>query len=144
VTENQTNPADDSCDIVDAAFNLIRNQPIPDGPSEDVFAQTLEALRSADAKQQPRYSRFFDSRITRTKFLARIAASLLLAIGVAVFLSTIGRGNPGQINGSRHLAHVRPGAQHGYAGWLALGNETAPHAVSQYPGQNRDGGRHGE
>jgi outer membrane lipoprotein-sorting protein len=76
---------DHSDDILESSISALRARPIPDGPSDQLMAQTVAAMRSAAARR-PNIFR----RMTERPMLARIAAGLLLVVGIgflgAVFL----------------------------------------------------------
>jgi outer membrane lipoprotein-sorting protein len=73
---------DNPNDRLDRSLNALRNSPIPDGPSPEVVADTLAALRNAaDQSHSLKIRRF-----TSMKFITRFAASILLACGLAAVL----------------------------------------------------------
>jgi outer membrane lipoprotein-sorting protein len=81
------NPGDD---MVDAALATLRDEPVPDGPPQEVFDSTLAALRQAENTDNPKKptSAFLAALLSR-KILTRIAASLLVVAGAAAFLAVM-------------------------------------------------------
>lgn len=72
-----TNPDDD---ILERSVQAIRQAPIPDGPDAKVVADTLAAIRLAAQKSNP-FSRFLTM-----KTLSKMAAALVLAVGLALLM----------------------------------------------------------
>jgi outer membrane lipoprotein-sorting protein len=77
-------------ELLDRSLAAMRDAPIPDGPPPGVFADTLSALRRAESESQPQLrpqTRF--QRILTMKSLSRLAASVVVATGVALALVTL-------------------------------------------------------
>ena len=73
---NYPNPSDD---ILEASISALRDRAIPDGPSEELMAETVAAMR-AEAARKPNVFQRMMERGT----LARIAAGILLVVGVGI------------------------------------------------------------
>jgi outer membrane lipoprotein-sorting protein len=86
------NPFDKPDDLLERSLSAIRAAPIPDGPSTQLVAQTLETLKNAQADPAP--LKLNHKPLTRkplTRWLARIAAVIVLIAGVAVMLFVAGK-----------------------------------------------------
>jgi hypothetical protein len=105
-------------DRLDRAVGALRGAAVPDGPPEELVADTLAALRRAGGGRPG--SQTFFSRMKTMKSLSRIAAGVLLAVGLAVlgavllptptvaFADVVGR-----VSGARSLMYkVRSTAAH--------------------------------
>jgi outer membrane lipoprotein-sorting protein len=69
-------------DPLERSLNALRNAPIPDGPAQQLIADTLAALdTAANDRLHPNFQRKRTMRI-----ITRLAASLILAIGVAALI----------------------------------------------------------
>jgi outer membrane lipoprotein-sorting protein len=78
------NPHDNPDDLLERSLHAMRSAPIPDGPSQELFADTRSALLRAEFQQQPQRPQTLLRRILTMKSTTRIAASLLLVSAVAV------------------------------------------------------------
>src|SRR4051812_15739057 len=75
-------------DRLDRALAAMRDAPIADGPPEELVADTLAALRKAADEQRPQT---FFSRMMTMKTIPRVAAGLLVAVGLAVLATVVFR-----------------------------------------------------
>jgi outer membrane lipoprotein-sorting protein len=73
-----TDYPDHTNELLETSISALRARPIPDGPSEELMAQTISAMRSA-AVQRPNIFR----RMIERPVLARIAAVVLIVAGVS-------------------------------------------------------------
>ena len=75
---------DSSDGILAASIAAMRDRPIPDGPSEALVTQTVSALNAAAARKPSIFS-----RLTERATLARIAAGLLIVVGVGILAAVM-------------------------------------------------------
>jgi outer membrane lipoprotein-sorting protein len=78
---NQTDNPDDGR-MLERSLSAMRNAPIPDGPSQQLIADTLAALDKAAGDRL----HINNQRKRNMRIITRLAASLLLALGVAAML----------------------------------------------------------
>src|SRR3954470_24076376 len=77
----------DGQELLERSLSAMRNAPIPDGPSQQLIADTLAALdKAAGDRLQLNFQRKRTMRI-----ITRLAASLLLAFGVAALIFVASR-----------------------------------------------------
>ena len=81
MTENHLDPLDD---ILEAGFTSLRDRPIADGPPEELVAGTLAALSTAAERKWNILSRMNDM-----KFVARVAAAVLVVVGLGVLAAVM-------------------------------------------------------
>lgn len=72
---------DNPDDRLERTLAAMRDAPVPDGPSQEVYADTLSALRKAESQQRPQT---LFTRILTMKPIAKMAASVLLAFGLSL------------------------------------------------------------
>jgi outer membrane lipoprotein-sorting protein len=74
-------------ELLERSLSAMRNAPIPDGPSEQLIADTLAALDKAAGDRL----HINNQRKRNMRIITRLAASLLVAFGVAALLFFAGR-----------------------------------------------------
>jgi len=75
---------DPSEEFLDSAFSSLRDRPIPDGPSDELLAKTIESMRRA-AMVRPNFFR----RVGTKMFTLKMAASVLMVIGLGVVAAVV-------------------------------------------------------
>jgi hypothetical protein len=75
-------PHDNPSDLLERSLAAMRNAPIPDGPSQQLIADTLAALNKAQGDRPQPNTR----RKTNMRIITRLAASLIVAIGAAALI----------------------------------------------------------
>jgi outer membrane lipoprotein-sorting protein len=78
---NDLDPHDNPEDQLERAIAAMRDASVPDGPSQQVHADTLSALRKAESQHRPQT---LLTRILTMKPLTKMAASVLLALGLSL------------------------------------------------------------
>jgi hypothetical protein len=77
-------PTDNPDDLLERSLHATRSAPIPDGPSEELLADTRSALLRAEFQGHQQRPPTLLRRILTMKSITRIAASLLVVSAVAV------------------------------------------------------------
>ena len=77
------NPHDNPGDLLERSLGAMRNAPMPDGPSQQLIADTLATLDKAQGDDQPLSN---TQRKTNMRIITRLAASLIIAIGAAALI----------------------------------------------------------
>jgi outer membrane lipoprotein-sorting protein len=69
-------------DLLERSLSAMRNAPIPDGPSQQLIADTLATLNKAQGDRPLSNTQ----RKTNMRLITRLAASLIIAIGAAALI----------------------------------------------------------
>src|SRR5438067_1819462 len=86
------NPHDNPDDLLERSLHAMRSAPIPDGPSQQLLADTRSALLRAEFQDHQQRPPTLFQRILTMKSLTRIAASVLVvsAVVFAIVLFSAG------------------------------------------------------